>query len=261
MSSLSIYGGASDFTYYDSYTLNSDGSSDDSAFSQHYLSSTDGTIRIGYGIGPLPLAQRSDSSARVSGSGVYLNPAGVVNAASSAPFTAQMSPGEFLTLYGTGLADTTATASLPFPTVFNGVQVLINQVAAPIYYVSPTQISVVVPYGTDSEPGGADLCGQQRHAIRILSRTLRERLRWGLYQKPEGGLGYAAALHPDYSVIIGIEPGPNWRNGGTVSHRDGPGDPTGAGRSAGSEQSAQLHDVRLRLVFLLDAAGHYLRPR
>ena len=81
-----------------------------------------------------------------SGSGVYLSPVGVVNAASSAPFTAQVAPGEFLTLYGSGLAPTTASASLPFPKLFNGVQVLINSLAAPIYYVSPTQISVVVPY-------------------------------------------------------------------------------------------------------------------
>src|SRR5579863_3556941 len=132
--------------------LNDDGSSDDTAFSQHYVSSADGTIRIGYGIGPLLSLNVAIQAPAASGSGVYLSPMGVVNAASSAPFTAPVSDGEFITLYGSGLANITASASLPFPTHFNGVQVMINQVAAPIFYVSPTQISVVVPFGTESNP-------------------------------------------------------------------------------------------------------------
>ena len=116
VSSLLIYGGSSDFTYYDSYTLNSDGSSDDAHFGQHYVSSADGTIRVGYGIGPFLSLNVAFQAPAFSGPGVYLSPVGVVNAASSAPFTAQVSPGEFLTLYGSGLANTTASASVPFPT-------------------------------------------------------------------------------------------------------------------------------------------------
>ena len=49
-----------------------------------------------------------------AGTGVFLNPLGVVNAASSAPAGNPISPGEFVTLYGTGLAksDQTAVASV-----------------------------------------------------------------------------------------------------------------------------------------------------
>ena len=100
------------------YTLNSDGSSDDSAFAQHYVSSADGSIRIGYGIGPYLSLNIALQAPALSGSGVYLNPVGVVNAASSAPFTSQVSPGEFLTLYGSGLAPATDSASVPFRPCF-----------------------------------------------------------------------------------------------------------------------------------------------
>ena len=41
---------------------------------------------------------------KFSGSGVYLNPLGVVNAGNFAPFTNPIAPNEFITLFGTGLA-------------------------------------------------------------------------------------------------------------------------------------------------------------
>ncbi len=94
-----VYGGASDFTYYDHYTLNGDGSSTDQEYSQQYWSSADGSIRIGYGV-PSSTTGFDELAINVAlkaptltGNGVYLSPQGVVNAASSAPFTAHLSPG------------------------------------------------------------------------------------------------------------------------------------------------------------------------
>ena len=88
-----------------------------------------------------------------SGTGVFLNPTGVVNAASNSPFTAQISPGEVISLYGTGFpaASQILTAPLPFPTNLGGIQVMINGVAAPVYAVSPGQVNAVVPYSTPSD--------------------------------------------------------------------------------------------------------------
>ena len=88
----------------------------------------------------------------LSGTGVFLNPHGVLNAASSAPAGNPISPGEFLTLYGTGLAAGSATAKPPYPNSLNGVTVLINNKAAPLYFVSPTQINCLAP----SRAPGAD---------------------------------------------------------------------------------------------------------
>ncbi|HEY2014902.1 MAG TPA: hypothetical protein VGH38_15450, partial [Bryobacteraceae bacterium] len=97
----------------------------------------------------------------LTGTGVFLNPQGIVNAASFSPFTAGVSPGEFLSLFGTGLAAQTVTASaLPFPTTLGGDQVTISWVdstnktvtaQAPIYTVSSGLISIVVPYNIPTD--------------------------------------------------------------------------------------------------------------
>jgi uncharacterized protein (TIGR03437 family) len=100
----------------------------------------------------------------VSGTGVFLNPQGVVNAASFAPFTAQYSPGEVVTLYGNGIATNDASlTALPFPTTMGNVQIKVGDgsstttILAPIYSVcascNPQQISAVIPYNVSTSTG------------------------------------------------------------------------------------------------------------
>jgi uncharacterized protein (TIGR03437 family) len=258
LSSLLIYGGSNGFTYYDSYTLNTNGSSTDNDFGQEYWSSADGTIRIGYGIGPFLSLNVAFQAPSFSGSGVYLSPVGVVNAASSAPFSAPIAPGEFLTLYGSGLASTTASASLPFPKMFNDVQVIINQVAVPIYYVSPTQISVVVPYNTAANTV-AQIYVINNGANSNLVSAFTGLTAPGVFtNNPDGGIGTAAALHPDYSVISEASPAhigetvAVYVTGlGAVSPRVGDG--TAAPGNPPSITTATP------LVYLLDTAGHFIQ--
>ena len=39
-------------------------------------------------------------------------------------------------------------STLPLPTVLDNVSVTVNGVAAPLYYISPTQLNVQIPYET-----------------------------------------------------------------------------------------------------------------
>jgi uncharacterized protein (TIGR03437 family) len=79
--------------------------------------------------------------------------AAVANAAS---FTNVVSPGSLVTIFGTNLAGTTAQAkSVPWQTTVAGVTVLINNVAAPVQYVSPTQINLQLPIQTPVGPATA----------------------------------------------------------------------------------------------------------
>jgi len=138
------------FTYTSTYpTSVSSGSYSVTAgpYQTQYTFGNNGAIRIAYGVGPSLALSVALQAPTLSGSGVYLNPQGTVNAASYAPFTAGVSPGEIVVLYGTNLAPSfQAASSLPLPTMLNGVQVTVNSVPAPIYYVSPGQLSVVIPY-------------------------------------------------------------------------------------------------------------------
>jgi uncharacterized protein (TIGR03437 family) len=116
-------------------------------YGTQYWFGNNGAVRIGFGIGPSLGINVALQAPALTGSGVYLNPQGVVNAASYTPFTAGVSPGEIVVLYGSNLAPSFMAAStLPLPTTLNGVQVTVNGVPAPFYYVSPTQISIVIPY-------------------------------------------------------------------------------------------------------------------
>jgi uncharacterized protein (TIGR03437 family) len=69
---------------------------------------------------------------------------GVSNAAS---FTQNYAPGEIISVFGTQLAATTATGSAPLPALLAGSSVTIGGVAAPLYYSSPTQMNIQIPYG------------------------------------------------------------------------------------------------------------------
>jgi hypothetical protein len=78
--------------------------------------------------------------------------AAVVNADGFQP--GPVPPGSLVALFGSNLAPRPMPASgLPWPKVLEGASVFINGVAAPLAYVSPTQIDAQVPYGTD--PGQA----------------------------------------------------------------------------------------------------------
>jgi uncharacterized protein (TIGR03437 family) len=74
----------------------------------------------------------------------YIYPTGIVNAGTSAPFTAEFAPGEFISIFGTNLAGATATDAT-FPTGLGGVQVLVNGSPTAVDYVSPGQINAVIP--------------------------------------------------------------------------------------------------------------------
>ena len=79
----------------------------------------------------------------------YIYPTGIVNAGASVPFTAEFAPGEFISIFGANLANTTATDPT-LPTSLGGVQVLVNGVPAAVRYVSPGQINAVIPLGIDA---------------------------------------------------------------------------------------------------------------
>ncbi len=204
--------GGFDLTYFDSYMLNGDGSSNDGDFGQQYWSTPDGSIRIGYTV-PDPTTGFDTLGINIalqapafSGPGVYLNPVGMENAASSAPFTAQLSPGEYLTLIGTNLAPSAALASsLPLTGTLNGVSVTINGIEAPVDYVSPTQINVVVPYYTTQAVAQIQVNNNGKKS-NVVTQFVGSDSAGVFTYDPVGGIGNAAALHADNSLITDSSP-------------------------------------------------------
>lgn len=120
-----------------------------------YIGGDGGIVRIGVGQPPYLGLDIALAAPSFSGSGVYLNPTGILNNGSYAPFTAGVSPGEIIALFGTNLAPgnafaTPAQVAAQLPTQLDGVQVLIDGLLAPLYYVTPGQISAIVPYAAST---------------------------------------------------------------------------------------------------------------
>lgn len=193
------------FTYSDSYTLGANG-----AYSTPATNFVVGPgIRIGSGIGPflglsVGLAAPNLSSS-LSSSGVFLNPTGVVNAGSSAPFTAGIAPGELLTLYGANLAPKVQVASdIPFPTNLSGVQVNINNIPAPLYYVTPGQLSAIVPYSVTTGIAQVQVINNG-----VASNTVTVEIALtapGVLTQSQNGLGDGDVVHQDGSLVTPANP-------------------------------------------------------
>jgi uncharacterized protein (TIGR03437 family) len=80
---------------------------------------------------------------------------GAANAASFAQ-DQPLSPGSLVSLFGTGLAASTGTAStVPLPDSIAGVSVTFSGFTAPLQFVSPGQINLQVPWRV--EPGITDI--------------------------------------------------------------------------------------------------------
>lgn len=141
----------------------------------------------------------------VSGTGVFLNPQGVVNAASSAPAGDSIAPGEFVALYGSNLAAERQTASPPYPTSgVAGVTVLINGVPAPIYFVSPGQINALVPYATSGATASilVNNNGTMSNTVPVPVAATAP----GIFSLDQSGIGSGAILHADYSLVNSAKP-------------------------------------------------------
>jgi uncharacterized protein (TIGR03437 family) len=88
----------------------------------------------------------------------------VVNGASFAPFPNAIAAGAIVALFGRNLAAATVQAeTIPLPTTLGATQVLMNGVAAPLFFVSAGQINAQVPWS---------LHGNKQVNVRVVNGNL-----------------------------------------------------------------------------------------
>jgi uncharacterized protein (TIGR03437 family) len=189
----SIGGSMTDYTYTDTISLAGNTFSNTSA---NYIVGDGGAVVITSGIGPnVGLSVALQAPMPTAASGVFLNPTGIVNAASNAPFTARIAPGELLTLYGSNLASSTLTAGIPFPTSgLGGVHVTIGGLPAAIYYVSPSQVSVIVPYGVTVGSVASIQVTNDMGSSNIVTNYMANTAP-GVFTQNQNGTGYGEIEH------------------------------------------------------------------
>jgi uncharacterized protein (TIGR03437 family) len=85
-------------------------------------------------------------SVSVSSTASETKPA-IAGLAHGASFKQSFAPGMILSVFGSQLAPSTESASaVPLPLTMAGVEATVNGVAAPLYYVSPGQLNIQIPY-------------------------------------------------------------------------------------------------------------------
>jgi len=118
-----------------------------------------------------------------------------VNAASFTAGSQRVAAGGLISIFGSDLATTTASASfLPLPTALAGVRIFINDEEAPLLFVSPTQINAQVPYELDNTSLGllrAVLHGKTTASVPIQIALAAP----GIFTLNQSGGGRAAVLH------------------------------------------------------------------
>jgi uncharacterized protein (TIGR03437 family) len=115
--------------------------------SGNQLPAGSGTITASYSEGSSSSVTAS-VTVSVSGSGSNQTPV-VQGVANGASFQHVYSPGMTLSVFGSQLAPSVSTASsVPLPVSTIGVAATVNNVAAPLYYVSSGQLNIQIPYET-----------------------------------------------------------------------------------------------------------------
>jgi uncharacterized protein (TIGR03437 family) len=197
--------GTTDFTAVNPYALNTGGSltvelsqvglGAGGMFVEAAIDPTDpGGFEIDFGA---PMAS-------LSGSGVFLNPQGVASAASFAPAGNPISPGEFVALFGTGLAKSNLTATPPYPATLNGVTVLIDGKAAPVYFVSAGQINCLVPYSLTGATATIEVqnSGANSNTVTVPVAATSP----GVYSLDQSGTGAGAIEHANGALVSAADP-------------------------------------------------------
>ncbi len=138
---------------------------------------------------------------------------GVQDSASEVPgsylLPGNVSPGELLTLFGTGLGPATLTTGAPdangqFPTTLAGTSVTFNGTPAPIIYTSSGLVSVVAPYGIS---GSATAAINVNYQGKTYSATMPvAAVTPAIFTANASGAGGAAALNQDQTVNSASNP-------------------------------------------------------
>jgi uncharacterized protein (TIGR03437 family) len=90
-------------------------------------------------------------------------------------------------------------SAIPFPTTLGNVQVKINNVPAPLYYVTPGQLSAIVPYGVPSGVVPIQVInnGVASNIVTAAVSTTAP----GVLTQTQNGLGYGDVVHQDGKLV------------------------------------------------------------
>ncbi len=129
--------------------------------------------------------------------------AAVINSvANAASFLPAFAPGMLMSVFGRSLANSTKqAASAPLPLTIDGVSATVNGVPAPLFYVSPSQLNLQVPYETAA---GTAVLGVNNNGL-VSSFSFQVKAAGpGIFTGNSGGLTPFSSARPGDSLVMFI---------------------------------------------------------
>lgn len=249
-----VDGVAYDDTFNIPVTIGSDGSYYDGTY--NYLAGANGTGFMIVGSGTqfsLNIGVHAPSITPTST--VWINPIGITNAANYTPITNAYAPGELVSIYGSFGVSTRVDDVLPIPTELSGVQVMVNGTAAPVYLVSGSQISAVIPYDVTGDTFATFqviVNGAKSNSVTVYSDASSP----GIYTLTENGIGGGAILHSNYSEVTDSSPAVAGETVQLFMNGLGAVTPTVADGAAGGSDPLSISNESSDIaIYLLDSLG------
>jgi len=177
--------------------------------------------------------------------------ANVVNAASFAG--GSVAPGGIVSLFGVGLGSNWASASGAVPTTLAKTKISLGGVPAPLFYASPSQVNLQIPYEVD---GATTLTLTRDDNDTTTVNLTVAAAQPGLFSADSSGTGPAAATLPDGSFLSSANPVATDGSGVVVLYATGLGRVNGAATTGvGASGAATVaNQVKVSL------GGHSIDP-
>ena len=186
---------------------------------------------------------------------VWINPTGITNAANFTPITNAYAPGEMVSLFGTFGVSPLSDLVFPIPTILDTVQVLVNGQAAPVFYVSGTQINALIPYEVSGEYFATFqvvVNGSKSNTVTVYVDNTAP----GIYTT-KSGIGPGAILHANYTVVSDSSPAAPGETVQLFMNGLGTVDPQVSDGAAGPSDPLSYSDEASDIyIILVDGAGN-----
>jgi uncharacterized protein (TIGR03437 family) len=197
-----------DFPAYDytsdlAYSFPSSGTYNDGFY--QWILGTNGQGLLRVGTGNFYTLVVGFQAKQFSGTGVFLNPDGIVNSASFAPITNSVAPGEYVTLFGSGLASNEQAPSLPLSISLGSAQVSVNGSSAPLLVAGPTLVNALVPNATPVNSFATfQVTGTASSSSQVTVYTASTAP--GVFTSTANGIGPADVFHSNFTYVTQNSP-------------------------------------------------------
>jgi uncharacterized protein (TIGR03437 family) len=134
----------------------------------------------------------------------YIGPTGITNAAGTTPQSG-VAPGSIVAIFGANLSTNTATGpASPMAQALGGVTVTAGGGLLPLYFVSPSQITVQLPPAFPLGPATLTVSAAGQPPVSGSFTVVQDAP--GLFQQSVNGQNYASVVHADGTLVTPSSP-------------------------------------------------------